>query len=75
MKDDELDSLREKSTRASSAYDDLEGEEEPTSSDGGFLSQYTAGQRLILALLLLLDVVALACVILVWTGTISLSSL
>ena len=68
--DDELDSLREKSTRASSVYDDLEGEEESTSSGGGFLSQYTAGQRLILAVLLLLDIVALACVILVWTGTV-----
>lgn len=70
--DDELDSLREKSTRASSVYDDLEGDEESTSSSGGFLGQYTAGQRLILAVLLLLDIVALACVILVWTGTISI---
>lgn len=70
--DDELDSLREKSTRASSVYDDLEGDEEPKSEDGGFLSQYSGSQRLILALLLLIDVVALACVILVWTGTISL---
>ncbi|UCG23874.1 MAG: hypothetical protein JSW55_17335 [Chloroflexota bacterium] len=70
--DDELDSLREKSTRASSVYDDLEGDEETASSSGGFLSQYTAGQRLILAVLLLLDIVALACVILVWTGTIDI---
>ena len=70
--DDELDSLREKSTRASSVYDDLEGDEQPESSGGGFLSQYTAGQKLILALLLLIDVVALAFVILVITDTISL---
>ena len=70
--DDELDSLREKSTRASSVYDDLEGEEQPESTGGGFLSQYSSAQKLILALLLLIDVVALACVILVWTGTISL---
>ena len=65
--DDELDSLREKSTRASSVYDDLTGDEQQESS-GGFLSRYTGTQKLILALLLLVDVVALACVILVWTG-------
>lgn len=70
--DDELDSLREKSTRASSVYDDLEGDEQPEAESGGFLSQYTAGQKLILAILLLIDVVALACVILVITGTINL---
>ncbi|HUS93914.1 MAG TPA: hypothetical protein VMZ24_01925 [Patescibacteria group bacterium] len=60
--DDELDSLREKSTRASSVYDDLEGEGE---SSGGFLSKYSPSQRLLLALLLFLDVVALACLVLV----------
>jgi hypothetical protein len=70
--DDELDSLREKSTRASSVYDDLEGEEQATSEDGGFLSRYTGPQKLILAVLLLVDVIALAFVILVWTETISL---
>lgn len=70
--DDELDSLREKSTRASSVYDDLEADEEAKDESGGFLSQYSGSQRLILALLLLIDIVALACVILVWTGTISL---
>ncbi len=60
--DDELDSLREKSTRASSVYDDLEGEGE---SSDGFLSKYSPSQRLLLALLLFLDVVALACLVLV----------
>ena len=71
--DDELDSLREKSTRASSVYDDLEGDDEqPESESGGFLSQYTSAQKLILALLLFIDVVALACVILVVTGTIAI---
>lgn len=65
--DEDLDSLREKSARASTVYDDLEGDEQPESS-GGFLSQYSPGQRLILALLLLLDVVALACIILAFTG-------
>jgi hypothetical protein len=63
--DEELDSLREKSTRASSVYDDLEGEAE---SSGGFLSKYTPAQRLLLALLLFLDIVALACLVLVAVG-------
>ena len=63
--DEELDSLREKSTRASSVYDDLEGEEE---SSGGFLSKYSPSQRLILALLLFLDIVAVACLVLVIFG-------
>jgi hypothetical protein len=68
--DEDLDSLREKSARASTVYDDLEGEE-PESSDG-FFSRYTPVQWLILALLLFLDVVALAFVILVVTGNFSL---
>jgi hypothetical protein len=70
--DDELDSLREKSTRASSVYDDLEGDEQPASTGDGFLSRYTGPQKLILAVLLLIDIVALACVILVLTKTISI---
>ena len=64
--DEELDSLREKSERASTVYDDLEGEE--TTSSGGFLGSYSPPQRLILALLLFLNVIMLACVILAWTG-------
>ncbi len=67
--DEDLDNLREKSARASTVYDDLEGEEQESS--GGFLSRYSPGQRLILALLLLLDVVALACIVLAITGNLS----
>ncbi len=63
--DEELDSLREKSTRASSVYDDLEGEVERSS---GFLGKYTPAQRLLLALLLFLDIIALACLVLVAIG-------
>ena len=63
--DEELDSLREKSTRASSVYDDLEGEDE---SSGSFLSKYSPSQRLLLALLLFLDIVACACLVLVVFG-------
>ena len=68
--DEELDSLREQSTRASTVYDDLEGEEVSEES-GGFLSHYSTQQKLILALLLFLNVVALACVILAWTGNLT----
>lgn len=71
--DEELETLREKSTRASTVYDEL-GEEVPAES-GGFaasLRSLTSSQRLILALLLFLDVVALAVAILVWTGQITL---
>jgi hypothetical protein len=71
--DDELDSLREKSTRASSVYDDLEGEELQETSSGGLLSRYTGPQKLILAVLLLVDVVALALVILFWLGVVNLN--
>ena len=63
--DEELDSLREKSTRASSVYDDLEGEGE---SSGGFLSKYSSSQLFLLALLIFLDIVALACLVLVIFG-------
>lgn len=68
--DEELDSLREKSTRASAVYDDLEGES--ASGGGGFLSKYSAAQKLILALLFFLDIAILACLILVVTGTIAI---
>ena len=66
--DDDLDSLREKSTRTSDVYDDLEAE------DGGGLSAairgFTPTQRLILALLIFIDVLACACAILFITGVI-----
>ena len=65
--DEELDSLREKSTRASTVYDDLEGEEVSEESSG-FLGQYSSSQKLILAILLFINVVMVACVLLAWTG-------
>lgn len=70
--DEELETLREKSTRASSVYDELD--EEAPAEGAGFaasLRSLSASQRLILALLLFLDVVALAVAILVWTGQIT----
>jgi hypothetical protein len=64
--DEDFESLREKSARTSSVYDDIEGGEVDERSGG--LRGLTAQQRLILALLLFIDIVALACAVLVWTG-------
>lgn len=63
--DDELDSLRAKSTRSSDVYDNL-------NEDGGGLSGtirgFSASQRLILALLIFINVVAFACAALLFAG-------
>lgn len=67
---DELDSLREKSTRTSSIYDDIEAEEQ--SEKKGFLAGLTPQQRLVLAFLLFIDIIALACGALVVLGVITL---
>jgi hypothetical protein len=64
--DEDFDSLREKSARTSSVYDDIEGGEDEERS--GFLRGLTAQQRLILALLLFIDIVALACAVLIISG-------
>ena len=63
QEDFDLDSLRTSSARAGSMFDeemeDMEMEELPTDSSSGFsLASFTPGQRLILALLLLFDIVA-----------------
>jgi hypothetical protein len=58
--DDEFDNLREKSTRTSTIYDDLEMEGEGSSGEGFSLSALTAQQRFILAFLLFLNVIACA---------------
>ena len=58
--DEELDNLREKSTRTSSIFDDMETGGQESSSGGGGLSSLTPQQRLILAFLLFLNVIACA---------------
>ncbi len=60
--DDDLDSLREKSTRTSDVYDDLEGGE--AGGLTGVVRGFSPSQRLILAVLLFVDVLACACAIL-----------
>lgn len=59
--EDEFDRLRQKTARTSSVYDDMAFDEELVVEDErGFLAQITPGQRLILLLLLLLDIVVIA---------------
>lgn len=60
LMDEELDNLREKSTRSSTIYDDLDtGGQEGSAGEGG-LSSLTPQQRLILAFLVFLNVIACA---------------
>lgn len=78
--DDDLDfdQLRRQSARTGAAYDDMDmddGEflaEEPAASSGFSLSNFTPGQRLILAVLVLLDILAIGFGVLVITGNVSL---
>lgn len=63
--DDDFDQLREKSMRGSALYDDVDGVDE---SEGGFLSRFTAGQRLILALLVLANVIVITLLLLSIAG-------
>jgi hypothetical protein len=59
--DEELDNLREKSTRTSTIYDDLEMEGAGSRDAGNAFSGLTPQQRFILAFLLFLNVIACAC--------------
>ncbi|HSM56020.1 MAG TPA: hypothetical protein VK879_07695 [Candidatus Sulfomarinibacteraceae bacterium] len=59
--EDEFDRLREKTARTSAVYDDMELDDEFEDEEPqGFFSQITPGQRLILLVLLLLDIVVIA---------------
>lgn len=72
--DDEFDQLRRKSTRGGSLDDDLANEdtffsEERSGRSGGFAwGNFTPGQRLILALLVLLNIIMGAIGVMVITG-------
>ena len=67
--EDELETLREKSTRTSTIYDDIEAEDRSESS--GLLGGMTPQQRFILALLLFINILAIACGALVVLGVFS----
>jgi len=66
--DEELESLREKSTRASAVYDDLEGRNASERMEDESGGRFTQQQRLTLAFLVLINVLALACVVLLLMG-------
>ncbi len=58
--EDEFDRLRQKTTRTSAVYDEMEFEELEEEGGEGFFAQISPQQRLILALLLLLDIIVVA---------------
>jgi hypothetical protein len=58
--DEELENLREKSTRTSTIYDDIEVEGQGSGGGGFSLSALTPQQRFILAFLLFINVIACA---------------
>jgi hypothetical protein len=71
--DDEFDQLRRKSTRGQSLDDDLDGDEaffsdESNSGSGFAWSNFSPGQRLVLALLVLLNIIIGTIGLLVITG-------
>ena len=65
--DEELESLREKTKRASSIYDDLEGDADAEGGLSATFSGFSPVQRLILIFLVFLNVAAFACAILLCT--------
>jgi len=66
--DDDLQSLREKTQRASSVYDDLEGDTESQGGISATIAGFSPVQRLLLIFLLFLNVAAFACAILLFAG-------
>jgi hypothetical protein len=72
--EDEFDRLREKTARTSAVYDDMEFEdlEEEVVEERSFLGQFSPAQRFILALLLLLDILAIGLGVLVVFNIISI---
>jgi len=72
--EDEFDRLRRKSARSETMDDELAFDEElpAHSQHSGFsLSNFTSGQRLVLAVLVLLDILAIGFALLVITGRFS----
>lgn len=59
--EDEFDRLRQKTARTSAVYDDMELDDEfEVEEEQSFFGRISAGQRLILLFLLLLDIVVIA---------------
>jgi hypothetical protein len=72
--EDEFESLRRKSARASTVYEDMEvadEEDTPAAGSGLLLGRFTPVQGFILAFLVLLNVIAGIIFLLVVTGTLN----
>lgn len=68
---DEFEELRQRSARAGTSYEDVELEEGNAGGSSAFsLNQFTPGQRMVLAVLLLLNVIVGGIAILAFAGVI-----
>ncbi len=66
---DEFDQLRRSSARSETMFNDLNDETErnPGGSSGFSMSNFTGGQRLVLALLVVLDIIVIGiCLVILW---------
>lgn len=69
---DEFDQLRRSSARSETMLNELDDENRPTAGGSSFsLSNFTAGQRLVLALLVVLDIIVIGILFVVLWGIIS----
>lgn len=70
--EDEFEQLRRKSARTGSMYDDMDGGEavQASSSSSFSWSSFSSGQRLVLALLIVLDILAIAFGVMVFANII-----
>jgi hypothetical protein len=67
--DDEFEQLRQKSARSGSMYDEMEADNQGQSGSSSFSwSSFSSGQRLVLALLIVLDILAIGLGVLVLAG-------
>ena len=68
--DDQFEQLRRKSARSGSMYDDMESDGDGQSSGGSSFawSSFSSGQRLVLALLIVLDMLAIGFGVMVIAG-------
>lgn len=67
--DDEFEQLRQKSARSGSMYEEMEADNQGQSGSSSFSwSSFSSGQRLVLALLIVLDILAIGFGVLVLTG-------
>jgi hypothetical protein len=69
--EDEFAELRQKSARSGSMYEDMDAEEAQSSDGSSFSwSNFSSGQRVVLALLIVLDILAIGFGVMVVTGII-----